>query len=144
MASTAAPGARVNDLPGKPKKKEITSPGKEVEKYLSQKLHLYKISRSKRMSFFRNIFGTVTPVARPSAIGSVGEDDGQTERVRYDPKSAFRARWDLVMGAFIIYTCGILPLRVAFGDSEFGFFSFVDFCIDLCFIYDIYINFNTG
>ena len=35
------------------------------------------------------------------------------------------------MGAFIIYTCGILPLRVAFGDNSFGFFSMIDLLIDM-------------
>ena len=67
-----------------------------------------------------------------------------SKKVKYDPKTTFRARWDLLMGFCIMYTCGILPLRVAFGDNSFGFFSMVDLLIDCGFMVDIYVNFNTG
>lgn len=123
--------------------KGMSSPGKDIEKYLSQNLQLYKISRNKRMSFFKNIFGTVTPQAA-AANQRFYEDPQTLRKVKYDPKTTFRARWDMLMGFCIMYTCGILPLRVAFGDNEFGFFSMVDLLIDCGFMVDIYINFNTG
>ena len=123
------------------RKENVRSPGKDVEKYLAQKLQLYKISRNKRVSFFKNIFGTVE---KNGVVKDPDEIDEGVDRVKYDPKSIFRARWDLCMGAFIIYTCGILPLRVAFGDNSFGFFSMIDLLIDMSFMLDIYINFNTG
>ena len=122
--------------------KNTATPGKEIEQYLSKNLQLYKISRNKRMSFFKNIFGTVSPSATSST--NYYEDRMDSKKVKYDPKSRVRARWDLLMGCFIMYTCGILPLRVAFGDNEFGFFSMMDLLIDCGFMVDIYINFNTG
>ena len=122
--------------------KSSSSAGKEIEQYLSKNLQLYKISRNKRMSFFKNIFGTVSPSTSSST--NYYEDRMDSKKVKYDPKTTFRARWDLLMGCFIMYTCGILPLRVAFGDNEFGFFSMMDLLIDCGFMVDIYINFNTG
>ena len=120
--------------------KSSSSAGKEIEQYLSKNLQLYKISRNKRMSFFKNIFGTVSPSTSSST--NYYEDRMDSKKVKYDPKTTFRARWDLLMGCFIMYTCGILPLRVAFGDNEFGFFSMMDLLIDCGFMVDIYINFN--
>ena len=68
------------------RKENVRSPGKDVEKYLAQKLQLYKISRNKRVSFFKNIFGTVE---KNGVVKDPDEIDEGVDRVKYDPKSIF-------------------------------------------------------
>lgn len=66
-----------------------------------------------------------------------------THRLRPCP-AARRARWDLLIVLAIFYSCGVLPLRAAFGDNTVGPFFMFDMALTVMFAVDILLNFNTG
>lgn len=53
-------------------------------------------------------------------------------------------RWELLMVMLIIYTCVVLPPRIAFGGSSVGPFFVIDAIVDVAFLIDIMINFQSG
>lgn len=44
----------------------------------------------------------------------------------------------------IVYTCLVLPPRIAFGDNALGPLLIFDAIFDLIFILDIFVSMNTG
>ena len=63
------------------------------------------------------------------------------------PDSKFKHNWDNMMLLFVLYTCTMVPLQLAFDDGE-GFtyhdaHAVLDYLIDALFIVDIVINFRT-
>lgn len=60
------------------------------------------------------------------------------------PDSAFRGAWDISLFIFIIYQSISLPMRVAFEMESTDFSFHLEIIIDVMFISDIFINFNTG
>ena len=60
------------------------------------------------------------------------------------PDSIFRAVWDISLFVTIIYQCISLPMRVSFEMSTTDFSYYLEIIIDVMFITDILINFNTG
>jgi hypothetical protein len=63
-----------------------------------------------------------------------------------DPSSDFRVRWDILVGALVVYSVLIIPLRFGFSVSYcFHEAPFVFDCfVDTFFVIDILLNFNTA
>eukprot|EP01043_Picozoa_sp_COSAG02_P030124 COSAG02_NODE_1909_length_10419_cov_238.761725_7_plen_1462_part_00 len=64
----------------------------------------------------------------------------------YDPDSAFMKYWDTFQFFALTYIILIIPVRVGFAVEVplLSFPFFVDMIIDIYFIFDIYLNFNTA
>ena len=60
------------------------------------------------------------------------------------PDSLLRAVWDLSLFAAIIYQSLSLPLRIAFEIATDDFSFYLETIIDSFFIFDVFLNFNTG
>ena len=60
------------------------------------------------------------------------------------PDSAIRGGWDITLFVFIIYQSIFLPMRVAFEMPTTDFSFYLEIIIDVMFISDIFMNFNTG
>ena len=53
---------------------------------------------------------------------------------------------DLVQAVLLMYIAALLPYRIGFNDNVqlWSFFFFLDLCIDIYFIFDLYLNFRTA
>lgn len=60
------------------------------------------------------------------------------------PDSPIRGVWDISLFVFIIYQSISLPMRVSFEMPTTDFSFYLEIIIDVMFIGDILINFNTG
>ena len=60
------------------------------------------------------------------------------------PDNIIRGIWDICLFIFIIYQCISLPMRVSFEMPTTDFSFYLEIVIDIMFIGDILINFNTG
>lgn len=78
-----------------------------------------------------------------------------------DPEHKYKVRWDLFVGALILYSCVVIPFRIAFDDSGASIGSaqtqhsgapqestaaidIVDIAVDVMFGLDIIVNFFTA
>ena len=61
-----------------------------------------------------------------------------------NPNSMIRAVWDISLFIFIIYQSISLPMRVSFEMPTTDISFYLEIIIDIMFITDIFINFNTG
>ena len=61
-----------------------------------------------------------------------------------DPSRGVRARWDTFLASIIIYSCLVVPYRMAFQVPAAGGWQVFEFCCDGAFFVDIILNFNTG
>jgi len=59
------------------------------------------------------------------------------------PSNRFKARWDIVLGALILYSAFVVPVRVGFL-SDTPAWRIHDIAIDMCFAVDIALNFITA
>ena len=62
----------------------------------------------------------------------------------FDPDSTGKACWEVAGLFFIIYQSLFIPYRICFDAHAEGFLEYVEFIIDVCFILDIFVNFNTS
>ena len=60
------------------------------------------------------------------------------------PDSNFRTCWDLISFLFIIYQSILIPFRISFDQDAAGMFFYFETIIDVFFISEIFITFNTG
>lgn len=60
------------------------------------------------------------------------------------PDSVLRASWDLSLFAALIYQSFTLPMRIAFELPTTDFTFHLEMTIDIMFMIDIFLNFNTG
>eukprot|EP00929_Paragymnodinium_shiwhaense_P064368 TRINITY_DN32231_c0_g2_i1.p1 TRINITY_DN32231_c0_g2~~TRINITY_DN32231_c0_g2_i1.p1 ORF type:complete len:1458 (+),score=354.11 TRINITY_DN32231_c0_g2_i1:199-4572(+) len=60
------------------------------------------------------------------------------------PKNAWKVRWDMFIGVFIIFTIVVLPFRIGFDQEATGFWKQLDLCIDVFFGVDLVLCFCTG
>jgi hypothetical protein len=60
------------------------------------------------------------------------------------PDSVIRGGWDITLFFFIIYQSISLPMRVSFEMESNNFSFYLEIMIDVMFISDIFVNFNTG
>ena len=62
----------------------------------------------------------------------------------FDPDSAPKAYWEVAGLVFIIYQSLLIPYRICFNAEAEGILYYVEGTIDVCFMLDILVNFNTG
>jgi len=62
----------------------------------------------------------------------------------FDPTSTAKTIWELSGLFMIIYQAIIIPYRLCFDDEASGFLLGVEDVIDVCFILDILVQFNSG
>lgn len=60
------------------------------------------------------------------------------------PDAFIRAIWDISLFILIIYQGFFLPMRISFELPATDFLFYLDIVIDVMFIIDIILNFNTG
>jgi CRP-like cAMP-binding protein len=61
------------------------------------------------------------------------------------PESKLRKFWDIYLGLWLIYSCIVTPINLAFFDPRPGDLLFViDVIIDFSFLIDVFLNFFTG
>jgi len=60
------------------------------------------------------------------------------------PDSSLKAVWDIIGLIFIIYQSIIIPYRLSFEVEAEGSFYIFETLIDVCFMTDILVSFNTG
>lgn len=60
------------------------------------------------------------------------------------PDAVTRAIWDVSLFILIIYQGFFLPMRISFELPATDFLFYLDIVIDVMFIFDIILNFNTG
>ena len=60
------------------------------------------------------------------------------------PDSTFKGIWDLLCLMFIIYQSILIPFRLCFEVDAAGGLFYFEMIIDITFMMDIIINFNTG
>jgi len=61
-----------------------------------------------------------------------------------DPDSGLKAYWEVAGLFFIIYQSLLIPYRICFNADATGFLYYVETVIDVCFMLDILVNFNSG
>ena len=60
------------------------------------------------------------------------------------PDATFKGVWDLVCLVFIIYQSILIPFRLCFEVDASGALFYFETIIDVSFMIDIIVNFNTG
>jgi hypothetical protein len=60
------------------------------------------------------------------------------------PKGRFKMIWNLLVVILLLYTATIMPYRVCFNLLQSSEWIIFDFCVDLFFLLDIVVNFNTA
>ena len=55
-----------------------------------------------------------------------------------------RVTWDIIIVALLLYITLVTPYRVALDDSASGFMKVFELIIDILFILDLFMQFNTG
>ena len=60
------------------------------------------------------------------------------------PDSTIRASWDIALLISIVYQGIGLPMKVCFELYTTEFMYYLDIVIDIAFILDMILNFNTG
>ena len=60
------------------------------------------------------------------------------------PDSTPRTVWDILLFLFIVYQSLMLPMRISFEMTTSDFIYFLELSIDISFLLDIVVNFNTG
>ena len=95
---------------------------------------------SRRKSLLNLIFGHSS-----NEIADTDKHDAATH-VRFSPKSVSRCRWDILLIVLIVYTCLELPPRIAFAkdDNVFDVLMGVDLAVDIVFLLDVVLAFETG
>jgi len=61
-----------------------------------------------------------------------------------DPDSSVRTNWDLIISVVLIFTCLVIPVRIAFVEEDDFAWTLINWIIDFLFFMDILINFNTA
>lgn len=113
-------------------------------------------------SFKASVIGDDSPEDDQAKNRALGRDDFKNPFNFYlyrlnhlpviDPKSTFRITWDLAAVVLIVYTIFSLPFNLAFfwQDSEsqdkiiWDVWTVIDLFIDIYFLTDVILNFNTG
>ena len=60
-----------------------------------------------------------------------------------DPADANKAVWDTFIAVLVLYTLVALPYRICFVIEDNISLKAVDYTIDILFVLDIFLNFNT-
>ncbi|GMI21874.1 hypothetical protein TrCOL_g56 [Triparma columacea] len=60
------------------------------------------------------------------------------------PKNKTKIRWDMYCGALIIYSVCLIPWRIGFEVEAEGLILYFDYCVDICFAFDMLFCFFTA
>jgi hypothetical protein len=60
------------------------------------------------------------------------------------PDSTIRACWDIAVFISIVYQGIMMPMRISFEMETPEWLFYMEVCIDVMFLLDIVLNFNTG
>ncbi|GMH49804.1 hypothetical protein TrRE_jg7485 [Triparma retinervis] len=60
------------------------------------------------------------------------------------PKNKTKIRWDMYCGALIIYSVCVIPWRIGFEVEAEGLILYFDYCVDICFAFDMLFCFFTA
>mmetsp|Transcript_28158 Transcript_28158/g.42618 ORF Transcript_28158/g.42618 Transcript_28158/m.42618 type:complete len:137 (+) Transcript_28158:594-1004(+) len=60
------------------------------------------------------------------------------------PEDVFKRVWDVFICLTLIFTCLVVPVRIAFSTEDTAFWSFVNYSIDFVFVLDILLTFNVA
>ena len=84
-------------------------------------------------------------------IGAVDKDSSKDEESQADINPHVfahdtygRIAWDIVILILLVYIMLVTPYRVALDDNASGFMKWFELLIDILFIFDLPIQFNTG
>ena len=70
--------------------------------------------------------------------------DNRKDSIIFSPDSTGKAAWEVAGLFFIIYQSFIIPFRLCFESDATGGWLVVETLIDICFMVDILVQFNTG
>lgn len=62
----------------------------------------------------------------------------------FDPDSSASAAWQVAGLFMIIYQSIVIPFRLCFEKEAEGAWIYLETMIDICFMLDIFVQFNTG
>jgi len=60
------------------------------------------------------------------------------------PESSFKNNWDLLISLILIFTSLVFPVRIAFVEEDDQTWQNINLAIDLLFLSDIILNFNSA
>ena len=111
--------------------------GKELWGFLKIRLRL--------LVSFEAVWGKFNDLY-PTRLESQAEDEGPLPSGIFDPDATFAIWWNLVQLVALIYVAIFVPMRVGFGNEPdpFTVVWFIEACIDLYFLTDIFINFRVA
>jgi len=74
-----------------------------------------------------------------------GEDeDAERKSFLLYPEDRFKHVWDIFVTFVLIFTCLVIPVRIAFTTEDTTFWVFMNLFIDLAFVLDIILAFSTA
>ncbi|CAD8202098.1 unnamed protein product [Paramecium pentaurelia] len=115
---------------------QVTRPGKKLWAIARKKVKVIaRINAMKRITL-QNYYG-------------VRDDNDFVEATQINkwviyPDSKFKGCWDFIIILLMLYTCTILPFRLAFQDSTSDVWNTIDEVFNYVFMADIVINFFTA
>jgi hypothetical protein len=62
----------------------------------------------------------------------------------FQPDSAGRTYWELLMVTFTLYCAYAIPIYMAWNTTASGFWKYFEYAMDLSFVIDLFLNFRTG
>ena len=60
------------------------------------------------------------------------------------PEDTWKEQWDLFVSVILIFTCTITPYRLAFTEDDSLTWKIVNYSVDLIFLTDMLLIFNTA
>lgn len=94
---------------------------------------------------FEQVFATRT--LDPETGGKVTDNETDADvlkRYIVPPHHSRKVKWDLFVGAMVLYSVMVIPWRFGFGIDPGGFSEAIDYTVDFLFFVDICLSFRTG
>ena len=89
--------------------------------------------------------GALLPFQQIAEVEDVQESDRDLlRRLIFRPDGKFKTRWDVALTVAILYSVIIIPYRIFFDVGARGGWLYWDYCIDVFFGLDLFVNFRTG
>ena len=60
------------------------------------------------------------------------------------PEDEEKVYWDALMAVVLIATCIVTPIRIAFYNEEETLWVIINYTIDILFLFDMFVIFNTA
>ncbi|CAK0847430.1 unnamed protein product, partial [Prorocentrum cordatum] len=94
---------------------------------------------------FEQVFATRT--LDPESGAKVTDNETESDVLRryiVPPHHSRKVKWDLFVGALVLYSVMVIPFRFGFGIQDDGFSEAIDCTVDFLFFVDICLSFRTG